>query len=45
MSTNHVTKVAVFIFILVVGFILRTMYDAGEFKTLESRTIQEIVPQ
>jgi arylesterase/paraoxonase len=34
-STNHVTKVAVFIFILAVGFILRTMYDAGEFKTLE----------
>ena len=35
MSTNHVTKVAVFIFILVAGFILRTMYEAGEFKTLE----------
>ena len=35
MSTNHVTKLAVFIFILVAGFILRTMYEAGEFKTLE----------
>ena len=35
MSTNYVTKVAVFIFILAVGFIMRTMYDAGEFKTLE----------
>jgi len=34
-STNYVTKVAVFIFIVAVGFIMRTMYDAGEFKTLE----------
>ena len=35
MYTNRIANVVVFLFFLIFGFILKTMYDAGEFKKLE----------